>query len=64
LFYEKECIMSNYSLEKKPAFFRGGTDILFFEAEALETEAVISILTDSVEVDAELDAILNERGVS
>ncbi|GAA2740232.1 MULTISPECIES: hypothetical protein [Kitasatospora] len=53
--------MSNYTLDKKPAFFRVANAEVFFEAEAMETEAVVGALASDVEVDAELDAILNER---
>jgi hypothetical protein len=52
--------MSNYTLEKQPAFFRGFSAEMFFEAEAMETEAVVENLQADVEVDAELDAILGE----
>jgi hypothetical protein len=47
-----------YPYEKKPAFFRVATIDLFFEAEAMETEAVVSNLSASPALDAELDAIL------
>ncbi|MET9730306.1 hypothetical protein ABZZ79_06435 [Streptomyces sp. NPDC006458] len=53
--------MSKYTLEKKPAFFRATNAEVFFEAEAMETEAVISSLGEEIEVDTELDAILGER---
>ncbi|MFJ3206063.1 hypothetical protein [Streptomyces sp. NPDC086989] len=53
--------MSKYTLEKKPAFFRAANAEVFFEAEAMETEAVVSSLGAELEVDAELDTILGER---
>jgi hypothetical protein len=48
----------SYSFEKKPAFFRAGSVELFFEAEAIEAEAVVEALTEEIDIDAELDAIL------
>lgn len=53
--------MANYSFEKKPAFFRTPTAEMFFEAEAMDTDAVIADLSVNANVDAELDAILNAQ---
>ncbi|WP_405590110.1 hypothetical protein [Streptomyces sp. NBC_01190] len=53
--------MSNYSLKKQPAFFRIVSAEMFFEAEAAETETVVTSLSAAIEVDAELDAILGDR---
>lgn len=59
--HKKECAMSNYSLKKQPAFFRIVSAEMFFEAEAAETETVVTSLSAAIEVDAELDAILGDR---
>jgi hypothetical protein len=51
--------MADLLLEKKPAFFRAAFGFeLFFEAEAMEAEAVADSLKVAVEVDEELDALL------
>ncbi|MBB4981693.1 MULTISPECIES: hypothetical protein [Streptomyces] len=50
--------MEKYSYEKKPAFFRCISACTFFEADAVETEAVLGNLTTDAELDQELDAIL------
>ncbi len=52
--------MLKYTEEKQPAFFRAMSPELFFEAEAMETEAVMSGLESDVDVDAELDELLAE----
>lgn len=52
--------MIQYSDQKKPAFFRVMSPELFFEAEAMDTEKVLESLNNSVELDAELEALLNE----
>ena len=51
--------MIKYSSGKMPAFFRATSPELFFEAEAMNTEAVLGELNTDVELDAELDALLN-----
>jgi hypothetical protein len=55
-----EPMMNAYSDQKKPAFFRIMSPELFFEAEAMNTESVLDALNNSVALDAELDALLNE----
>lgn len=50
--------MMNYSMDKKPAFFRCVSVELFFEAEAMETGLVLDELSKNAEIDAELDALL------
>ncbi|HEX5534492.1 MAG TPA: hypothetical protein VFX33_12195 [Actinomycetales bacterium] len=51
--------MAELLLEKKPAFFRSAYGFeLFFEAEAMEAEAIADSLNVTVDVDEELDAIL------
>jgi hypothetical protein len=50
--------MRDYSSEKKPAFFRGMSVELFFEAEAMETETVVNDLNVDLDVDSELEALL------
>lgn len=51
--------MIKYTDEKKPAFFRVMSPELFFEAEAMDTENVLEALNNSVDLDAELEALLN-----
>jgi hypothetical protein len=51
--------MIKYTSEKQPAFFRSMSPELFFEAEAMQTEAVLKELNTDVELDAELDALLS-----
>lgn len=51
--------MIEYSDKKLPAFFRVMSPELFFEAEAMDTENVLEALNNSVELDAELEALLN-----
>lgn len=51
--------MANLSLEKKPAFFRTFSIEIFFEAEAMETDAVVENLSTDLELDTELDSILS-----
>lgn len=53
--------MIRYTDQKKPAFFRIMSPELFFEAEAMDTENVLGSLTNSVELDAELEALLDNR---
>ncbi len=50
--------MLDYSLEKKPAFFRHVSFELFFEAEAMETETIVNDLNVDLAVDQELEALL------
>ena len=50
--------MLKYSLDKKPAFFRAMSPEMFFEAEAMETDAVIDELQAPVDLDEQLDALL------
>jgi hypothetical protein len=50
--------MLDYSLEKKPAFFRHVSFELFFEAEAMETETVVNDLNVDLLIDKELEALL------
>ncbi len=52
--------MIKYTDQKKPAFFRIMSPELFFEAEAMDTENVLESLSNSVDLDAELEALLNE----
>ncbi|MFJ9847863.1 hypothetical protein [Streptomyces sp. NPDC101150] len=53
--------MSNYTLDKQPAFFRAHSPEMFFEAEAVDTQIVVEGLQANVAVDADLDAILSEN---
>lgn len=55
-----EVDMIQYSDQKKPAFFRIMSPELFFEAEAMDTKNVLDALSNSVDLDAELEALLNE----
>ncbi|WP_299694178.1 hypothetical protein [uncultured Tateyamaria sp.] len=52
--------MLKFTTEKKPAFFGASSPELFFEAEAMETETIVSDQTVEIDVDAELDELLNE----
>lgn len=54
--------MTQYSYEKKPAFFRVAFAEMFFEAEAMEAEAVDIELAADLDLDTELDAILSAQG--
>lgn len=58
--YQMETTMLQYSDQKKPAFFRVMSPELFFEAEAMDTENVLGALNNSVDLDAELEALLTE----
>lgn len=53
--------MIKYSSDKLPAFFRAMSPELFFEAEAMETEAVLKELDTDLELDEELEALLKEQ---
>lgn len=50
--------MLKYSIDKQPAFFRCVATERFFEAEAMNTETVVSDLNSEITVDAELNALL------
>ena len=52
--------MIQYTDQKKPAFFRVMSPELFFEAEAMDTENVLESLNTAVELDAELEALLDD----
>lgn len=51
--------MENYSYDKKPAFFRVIAAEAFFEADA--SVAFLDNQQNTVDVDAELDALLSVR---
>ena len=50
--------MADKPYAKTPAFFRVQSFDVFFEADALDTEAVVESLHTDVDLDSELDAIL------
>lgn len=52
--------MLKFTNEKQPAFFHAMSPELFFEAEALDTQAVMENLAADTEVDAELEALLSQ----
>lgn len=52
--------MLKFTDQKQPAFFRCMSPELFFEAEAMETETVMEALKSDADVDAELDALLED----
>jgi hypothetical protein len=53
--------MIKYSSDKMPAFFRAMSAELFFEAEAMETEAVLNELNTDLDLDEELEALLKKE---
>lgn len=50
--------MLKFNTDKKPAFFRSSSPEIFFEAETLDTDGLVSSLNSEVEIDNELNEIL------